>query len=278
MIFFRIIIFFLVLAFATDTFAEKKLKFKKPKEYSKFSRINNAVFLPSKELTKPIPAVIILPSCDGIKKNSVASYNRWTKVFLENGYAVLTVDHYQKRGGQEYGCIWQKRKVTETQLVRDLHDAVEYLSTIPNIDKNRIFSIGFSLGAMTNGLAASQKQYDRLIKNKPRPRAVAGLYGACHYNDIVFFLYPDTSINLIWLMGGKDVATPASDCTEVLKKIKKLNKVKVSSHIYPNATHCWDCKTKRGLKDLGHGGVYVYDEKVTKDSEQRVLSFFGSFK
>ena len=272
------LVLFISFLFVSDATAEKKLKFKKPKEYSRFSNINNQVFLPTKELTKPTPAVIILPSCDGIKENSVASYNRWTKVFIENGYAVLTVDHYQKRSGQEYGCIWQKRKVSETQLVRDLYDAVEYLSTIPNIDKNRIFSIGFSLGAMTNGLAASQKQYDRLIKNKPRPRAVAGLYGACHYNDVVFFLYPDTSINLIWLMGEKDVATPASDCTEILEKIKKLNKIKMSSHIYPNTTHCWDCRTKHGLEDSGQGGKYVYNEKVTKDSEKRVLDFFNSFK
>ena len=273
----RIFVLFFISFFCISNAIAEKLKFKSPEEYSTFSNINNAVFLPSKKLTSPTPAVILLPSCDGIQKNSRAGYLRWTKFFLENGYAVLTVDHYQGRSGQQEGCSWIKRKVSETEMVRDLYDAVEYLSNIPNIDKNRIFSLGFSLGAMTNGLAASQRLYERLIKNKLRPRAVGGLYGACHYDNNVNFLFPDTSIPLIWLMGANDTDTPASDCLEVLNKIKKLNKAKVVWHIYPETSHCWDCREKNGFVLLS-GHTMRYNENSTEDSKKRVLGFFGSFK
>jgi len=54
----------------------------------------------------------------------------------------------------------------------------------------------------------------------------------------------------------------------------------ITFHKYPNATHCWDCRTLNGYKKIAGNGnsvTYVYNAKVTKDSEQRVLNFLKSF-
>jgi len=272
---FKTIIFLLTFFLSTNSFSFESINFKGPKKFTSFTNLNNTVLFPEK-IENLNPAVIILPTCDGVKKNSLPAFRKWAKLFNENGYAVLLIDHYAKRGGQQVGCDWMNRKVSETRMVKDLYDGIEFLSKIPNINKNRIFSVGFSLGAMTIGIASSKKQYEKLIKNKLRPRAVAGLYGACHYDNNVHFLFSDTDLPLLWLMGDKDTDTPASDCYEVLNKIKKSGNTKIFWHTYPNTYHCWDCKAKNGFVNKGH--KYFYNKASTEDSEQRVLKFFNSFK
>lgn len=279
MIFSRIIIFFLVFFITTETIAQKKLKFKPPRDFKKFK--TNTALLPSKELTNPTPAVILLPSCDGIRSKSIGQYKTWTKFFAENGYVVLTVDHYKQRNAQGSGCTLD-RKVTEVQLARDMYDAVEYLSGIENIDRNRIFSLGFSLGSLANALAASKKMNERIGKGKLRPRAVGSLYGGCKFGYVARFLFTDTDIPLIWLMASEDVEVPPEDCIETLQEIKKINKVKIVWHIYDGVTHCWDCRNRHmdSFTSHVHGKrvIYKYNPEATKDSQQRVLKFFNSFK
>jgi len=279
MIFLRTIIFFFIFFLSTNSFSFEKLKFNKPK-FSGFK--SNTAILPSKEITKPVPAVILLPVCSGVNSKTIGDYKRWSKFFIENGYATLTVDFYKGRNAQSSGCT-VNRKVGEVQITKDLYDAVEYLSQIENIDKNRIFSLGFSLGSLANGLIASEKMSKRIGKDRPRPRAVGSLYGGCVFGwGFARFLYPDSNLPIIWLMGSKDNEVPPSLCLDTLKEIKKINKTKVEWHVYDGATHCWDCRSLSGTTRVADWNketvTYIYKTEFVKDSEQRVLKFFNSFK
>ena len=48
-------------------------------------------------------------------------------------------------------------------------------------------------------------------------------------------------------------------------------------HLYPQATHCWDCRQLHGFKKVdarGSSVEYLYDEGVTRDSANRMFGFF----
>jgi len=241
--------------------------------------IRNSVFLPSKKIQEPGPGMVLLPACSGIHARSEDDLKIWTKVFVDAGYTVLVVDHYQPRSAGKNCSGSRNRTVAEGRLVKDLYDAVEHLSKMPGVDKNRIFTFGFSLGTMVGGLAASQDVYKQVANGRLRPRAVGGLYGGCDYGRGGNYLFNDTDIPVIWLMGADDPETPADRCVPTLKVIEK--KVKVDWHIYPGATHCWDCKGMDGFLKVAPNGsshTYRYHDQITKDSMQRSLDFFNSFK
>jgi len=275
-------VFVVLLSHSSDVFAVEKLKFsEKAKKYSGGS-IGNVVFAPSKESNNTGRALVLLPSCDGIKNNSVGSYKEWIRFFTEQGYTVLMVDHYQPRGiPAGNGCQMLRKLDVKYDLPLDVIDAVEHLNKTLGIDKNKIFSLGFSLGTMANAVLASKAWYENFGEKRLRPRALGGLYGACRIGTNIF-LHSDINLPLIWLMGSKDNDTPPIDCTNIIKEIENRKEVKIVSHIYEGATHCWDCRDKNGFTETkAHNGntvTYMYNSKVTKDSMIRAVEFFNSFK
>ena len=83
-----------------DSFAAKKLLFEKaPKELSSFSSIRNAVFAPSKNSNNVGRALVISPTCDGLRSDGKTNgdYIAWIKFFVNEGYTVLMLDHYNQR-------------------------------------------------------------------------------------------------------------------------------------------------------------------------------------
>jgi dienelactone hydrolase len=50
----------------------------------------------------------------------------------------------------------------------------------------------------------------------------------------------------------------------------------VEWHVYPDATHCWDCKNLDGRSKTdirGNHVVYRYDATATADSAKRMFEF-----
>ena len=274
-----------MLAFSVSTSSEacsfncsnkkpKDLKFKLGEPSNSFGAGagGNRLILPITDSNK-IGAVVLLPGCAGIKSYSRGDLQRWGDLLLENGYAVLLIDHLSSRG-VERNC-GKGRALKQYRLYQDVADGVALINKQPTIDKSRIFTLGFSLGAMTGGGLAAKHNWHG--DNVPRPRAVAGLYGGCYgYGN---WLNPAADIPVLWLVGGKDTESPPDDCKPEIRAIKEEGLM--TFHEYPNATHCWDCSGLNGYsKTAGNGKhvTYRYDPAITKDSEQRVLNFFNSFQ
>ena len=66
---FKTIIFLLTFFLSTNSFSFESINFKGPKKFTSFTNLNNTVLFPEK-IENLNPAVIILPTCDGVKKNS----------------------------------------------------------------------------------------------------------------------------------------------------------------------------------------------------------------
>ena len=254
-----------------------------PVQYGSFTSIENNLFYPSEpsEGTRQ-PAIILIHACNGITKGSAPDLRFWIKTLTEKGFYVLNLD--QLANGRGKTNCKRPRDVHEARLAKDIFDATEHLSKLPFINKDRIFTLGFSMGTMAGQLAASQSVYEKIAPGKPRPRAISGLYGGCQFKrkDTGWFKYllEDSTTPMMLLMGDKDRETPYEDCVPLIKEIQK--KVPLTQyHVYEGATHCWDCKSMAGFsKTAGNGNFvrYEYDEAATKSSVERLLKFYDSFK
>jgi len=253
----------------------KELEFIKRKPSNNFDnyRLRNMLTLPVTDNTK-IGVVILLHSCGGITMKTQYDLARWGDFLLKNGYGILGIDHL---GPRTVSTNCYPHALGSSVLLKDVYSAISFLSEQPEVDKSRIFTLGFSLGAMTSGALASAGRYKRLGESGPRPRAVAGLYGGCFSSGR--WLEGDGDIPVLWLVGEEDTETPWNSCSGAVSAMK--GKGLMTFHKYPNATHCWDCAGLNGFtKTAGNGNrvTYIYDAEVTKDSEQRVLNFFNSFQ
>jgi dienelactone hydrolase len=246
------------------------------KTYGVFEALQNSVFLPEGK-TQALPAVVLMHACAGIHSKSEGDLRRWTQLLLNQGYAVLVIDHLGPRNIKR-NC-GRDITVAAGQLVKDTLDAISFLAGRSEIDPTRIFTLGFSKGAMTGGMLASEANYQEVSKGQPKPRAVAGLYGGCDYGNGGDWLPSDASVPILWLMGAEDTEAPPSGCASAVGKIAERNLI--SAHVYPDVGHCWDCKDLNGFSKISGNGqrvTYRYDSQATSDSERRVSEFFGSFK
>ena len=85
----------------------------------------------------------------------------------------------------------------------------------------------------------------------------------------------DVDRPLLVLMGERDVETPPSDCVSRLEAAK-AGGAPVEWHVYPEATHCWDCRNLDGFRKVDFRGTsveYRYDTAVTDDSARRMFAF-----
>jgi dienelactone hydrolase len=253
----------------------KELQFKIQNKNEEFdlASMPNKLFFPKIKSEKH-GVVIILHACAGLTYYEQLHLMEWGELLLENNYAILVIDHLYPRKVSK-NCYPQT--LGSSVLVKDVYSAIAFLNKQPAIDKSRVFSVGFSLGAMTNGALASAGRYKQLGNNGPRPRAVAGLYGGCYSSSR--WLEGDGDVPVLWLVGGKDNEAPWNSCGGAVSAMK--GKGLMTFHKYPNATHCWDCFDLNGwTKTAGNGNrvTYIYDAKVAEDSKQRVLNFFNSFQ
>ena len=84
--------------------------------------------------------------------------------------------------------------------------------------------------------------------------------GAASYD----IMRTDIDRPLMVLMGGEDTETPPKDCQDKLGPLQAAG-APVEMHLYPAATHCWDCVSLDGFtKTDGRGNrvLYRYDAAV----------------
>ena len=119
------------------------LDFKTPEEgFVNSSATGNPIYLPKKLNGS---AVIILSSCGGIHFKNITDYKRWNALFLLQGYvtAVVNTSAYPRKKN-----CGRNKPHSPSRGVKDVYDATRAVSKVQGIDKNKIFVIGFSLGAM----------------------------------------------------------------------------------------------------------------------------------
>jgi dienelactone hydrolase len=250
-----------------------------PSRLSIFSSPGMGLYKPEGE--GPFPALVLMHQCGGLRNArgwQNLSMLEWAKTAVARGYVVLLVDAFASRSVESV-CMGPRNGMNFGRGTRDALLAGAHLRNLPFVDKERIAVAGYSWGAMVAVMASGQRWADALGDGF-RFRAAAAFYPGC------FTIAPPTSpryeiVNadidrpLLVLMGGQDTETPAAECMGKLEPLKAAG-APVSLHLYPEATHCWDCRNLNNhskVDSRGNQVVYRYDEKVLRDSEQRLFDF-----
>jgi dienelactone hydrolase len=248
---------------------------KQAKELGFFSALEMGVWKPKGD--GPFPALILVHSCGGIREQ----IGNWRKEAVRRGYVALVIDSFSSRGSPTCRPL---PPVPPARGVKDVFDAAEHLKTFPFVDKSRIAMLGVSWGAMVGLRSASPGFVTRIGLPGTPVSAIVSLYPACYIPPFGTspggeILPPDVSTPTLVLMGGQDNEMPPQECISRLEPQKERG-APVEWHVFPSATHCWDCSDQHNQRwnppwAGGRSVVYLYDSKVTDESAERAFEFLS---
>jgi carboxymethylenebutenolidase len=195
------------------------------------------------------PALVVIHEWWGL--------NDWVKEqarkFAEQGYVALAVDLYRGKVAYDPALASElARGMPKDRAVRDLKAAFACLAARPDVNPNKIGSIGWCMGG---GLSL------QLAVNEPRLAACVVNYGAMPTDplDIQKIQAP-----VLGNFGGHDRNTPPSAVAAFQKAMEAAHKA-IDVKIYEDAGHAFENPNNK----LG------YREQDAQDARARALAFFN---
>jgi dienelactone hydrolase len=232
----------------------------------------------------PFPAVVLGHQCGGLvfSKTNPKAANwpmlAWARDFARQGYVTLLIDFMGPRDAQSV-CQLPQNGVTFGRTTKDFLQAAEHLRSLPYVNPNQLAMVGFSQGALI-AFFANSASVRHEMKQGPGFNAYVSFYPYCGYarngpgNYAGNVVQEDLDKPHLVFTGGKDNETPAEDCEKLLTPLAQKG-APIQYQFYPEATHCWDCKSLNGFTKPGHRGqvTYLFNEEVTQDSRQKMYQF-----
>lgn len=255
-----------------------RLKFPSESEnLSLLSSLENKIFKPDTG-SGPFPAIVLVPTCGGTTNRP--EIRERTKEFLAAGYLVLVLENYVPRG--QRNC--RNQVVTGALVWRDAVDALAHLHTMKEVDKTRVYQVGYSMGA-GSAAALSSRAINAYFGSNLRFKASVGWYGSCALQSgpaarTSYVLRADMEHPVLLLMSEADKESPPRPyCFPLLDELKAQGKP-VEWHLYASATHSWDTPGGYILDDNGWGERVVnkFDAETTLDATRRTLEFLDRNK
>ena len=252
-----------------------------PTEFSALSTAD----APRMALYKPqgggkFPGLVLFHQCAGLgnSRRPNRSMTEWAEKFVARGYAALLIDSLGPRGVDTV-CYGPKGGVNIPRGVKDALQAADHLRKFDFVDKKRIALAGYSWGAMV-GVLASSKRWGVTLAPADRFAAAVSFYPGCRTitpqsGKPYEIVQPDIDRPLLALMGELDNETPSGECTERFEAVRAAG-APVEWHVYPQTTHCWDCRQLDAFSKVdvrGNRVIYRYNEEVTRDSARRMFEF-----
>jgi dienelactone hydrolase len=199
-------------------------------------KINIPVFLYTPNITTPnSTAVVLIHGIGGLynRYGEKRIYFDYAEHLAEQGITVLVIDSHSSRG---MGVANQTTatNVSVHTFVADAYNGLEYLKTLPHVNKNKIGVMGFSKGGLTTILATETRYRDAVSPTKSDFAFHIPIYPGCQ----TFTKNPKLNNSpVLMLLGEKDNYTGLSGCYEIQKQMAKAEII-----VLKDATHSWDEK------------------------------------
>jgi dienelactone hydrolase len=217
----------------------------------------------------PFPAVVILHDCSGLGPRSSGAPDRWAEKLLDWGYVVILPDSFSTRGYPNGICTDDSKGRADVRPIRRARDAriaLDFLSTLPYVRKDRIGLMGGSHGGAST-LATLLRPGSGFV-------AAVALYPRC---SITPRLKPD--VPLLILIGELDDWTPAKDCRPL------ASAQNVTLKIYPGVHHSFDSsRPERYVAERinpsvagGRGATTGGSVEAWRDAVREVDAFFARY-
>ena len=183
--------------------------------------------------------------------------NDWVKEqaskLADQGYAALAIDLYRGKVADNPETAHElMRGVPDDRAARDLHAAVEFLKSQPNLRKDRIAAIGWCMGG---GFALN------VALNEPTLTAVVINYGHLATDPAALH---KVNAAVLGNFGGQDKGIPPDDVKKFEAALKKDGK-KVDIKIYPDAGHAFENPNNKS----------GYRPEDTADAWKRTVTFLN---
>lgn len=172
----------------------------------------------------PFPGIVVIHEWWGL--------NDWVKEqaskLADQGYVALAVDLYRGKVADNPNTAHElMRGVPEDRAARDLHAAVEFLTSQTNVKKDRIGSIGWCMGGgYSLNVALSE------------PTLTAAVINYGHLATDPAALHKINAA-ILGNFGGQDQGIPPDDVKKFEEALKKDGK-QADIKIYPDAGHAFE--------------------------------------
>jgi dienelactone hydrolase len=216
----------------------------------------------------PFPLVVYMPPCGGPNfPLELQQEKTWIERLKSEGIALFIVDHLMPRGLEKGNCdklltvLQDVKNKNETVLKiietggNDAAAAVKTAMSLPGIDPQKIFLMGFSSGA-TSTLRATDP-------GAPGDH-VTGISGVIAYYPLCYDNVQASTPTLI-LVGDKDDWISVADC-QALQDKENFEVV-----VYPGGSHAFTLPFDQPVDFAGH--KMNYDEVLTKTAMERAVAF-----
>jgi carboxymethylenebutenolidase len=196
----------------------------------------------------PFPGIVVIHEWWGL--------NDWVKEqgskLSDEGYVTLAIDLYRGKVATTPELAHElMRGVPEDRALRDLHAAVEFLKSQPNVKADRLGSIGWCMGGGYSLDVALQE---------PTLAATVINYGHLATD-------PDSlkkiNASILGLFGGQDQGIPVADVQKFAATLKQMGK-NVDITVYPDAGH--------GFENPHNAS---YRATNAAEARERTLKFFA---
>jgi len=197
------------------------------------------LYLPKNIEKKKIPLMILLHTSGGVKPNREIKY---AKHFNKLGYASYVIDTYSTRKCNPSGnsIPWKNciSKITTIDYATDAYQALNKLSTHPNINIDKIALIGFSYGANATALVLDSN-FKKVLSPNNKYLFHISVYGDCflNYGD----LQKSTGADFHFIIGTKDMQYNKKICNKNFSKIRSAGS-NVSEHFLQDGGHAFEAE------------------------------------
>ena len=219
--------------------------------------------------TGPFPAMVMVTGCSGFHNERFSSsYNRDGSRFIELGYAVARAD-YVRAHGLENSCTGAQNPSAEVvstdEIARYIGATVAHMAGREDIDANRIYLIGWSLGG--TGILTAIADIDRQPDYKIA--AVLNYFPGCQE------VSPwSVEVPMLLLLAELDNIVPPQYCQELVRNSPRRDMVEVIE--YPEAHHCFIAQDTPVVKEPRSEATCAYNPDAYAASWQDILHFLSS--
>jgi dienelactone hydrolase len=217
-------------------------------------QVSGQLFVP--DVAGPRPAVVLLHACGGLRPHVTQD---WPEFLKGLGYVVLTVDTLGSHGNHRDCRSLQDRHAIQA---RDAYGALDYLSTLNVVDRDKIAAVGFSMG----GRAINQV----IMARNPRPagntefRALVSVYARCTGMQAKTI----RKAPLLQIVAERDEHI-APECIEAAKSVN------MEIHVIPGAHHAFDQSAFTRPREDYTGNMMLYDAVASEKARGLVGDFLG---